>query len=189
MAVDALVQNPSMAISDAGAGRGGRAPNPQRGEAPRDTRTAHQPPWPYARRRRTPIIDAAALTDVQPVAERLLRYLLAGRDHRTPSTPRRPAASAPSSAASATRQICISTRWKEYRSLRSFCLRTWTNDAALKEIDALINEIAPLMSARRFSAEHTQWLLQTRDFFLRGAWRKLPVFLDFTSLKFFHTGS
>lgn len=65
----------------------------------------------------------------------------------------------------------------------------WTKEAALKELDALVDIIERLRGERRFSALHTQWLTRTLTFLEEVFGPESRYYLTFASFKWGITGT
>jgi REase_DpnII-MboI len=65
----------------------------------------------------------------------------------------------------------------------------WTKESAIAELEKLISEIADLTQQRRFSADHTSWLLRTSNFLEQVFGQSSDYYITFNSFGWEETGS
>lgn len=65
---------------------------------------------------------------------------------------------------------------------------SWTQDAAVSELKALIAEIPRLRTGQRFSADHTGWVMRTLAFLEQVFGQNSRYYLSFATLRWKETG-
>lgn len=65
----------------------------------------------------------------------------------------------------------------------------WTKETALSELKAIIDETGPLTKSRRYSAEHTRWVVRTLAFLEEVFGQRSRYYLTFASYKWMQIGS
>ncbi len=68
-------------------------------------------------------------------------------------------------------------------------MKSWTKETALSELETLVKEIDNFSRQRRFSTDHTRWIVKTLTFLEEVFGRESRYYLTFASLSWQETGT